>query len=332
MDAMSPFGGIGVSLFLILSGFCISHLYVGKSRQVFVWGMFVERRVVRIVPAYFVALAAVFTWIIYSGKKLDLFDVLTHLTLTHNFFPSYSISYGPYWTVALEMQLYLLFAIAMVLSRWVSKRTLFCLGISLWLGWRLLAIGIFGTGFVPATFSFTFSAFGRLLEFLVGVMIAYRWDRITKSNRLVKYQHFIAGFAAILILACMAIGSKIGATNPIKDVMLTAGLAMFFVLAIIPRTAISKMLSSTKLTRVGEATYSVYLFHALVIEMMANAFIKFVPRHGELVYLIATASICVLAGYVAYLVIEKPVMTWAKSWHKRPRSKVISTPAMDRTL
>src|SRR5207302_319594 len=102
-------GFLGVSLFLVLSGFCI-HLPYARRKQKsgsyqFTSREFFLRRLWRLYPAYFVAVVATVGLLWASGPllKIDLathsilpskWNLLTHLTLTHGYFDStfYSIA------------------------------------------------------------------------------------------------------------------------------------------------------------------------------------------------------------------------------------------------
>jgi exopolysaccharide production protein ExoZ len=327
MDALSPLGGMGVTLFLILSGFCISHVFVGPARKPFEWAPFLERRVVRIYPAYVVSIAVAFAWVVAGGRKFDVLEAITHLTLTQNFFPAYSTSLGPYWTVALEMQLYGIFAIGMILSRSVSPRLLWLAGLVSWAAWRASSVILYGTGYVPETFTFTYSAVGRLLEFLVGVAIAVYREPLCRAVGRQRSEGVLLVVAAFLVLAHMATGSKLGPTNPVRDAILVLGLAIAFTMAIAPGTLISRLLSTPIVARLGEATYSVYLFHAIVIDCLAGVLLKYVSPGWEAPYLVCATAASIGAGWLAYLAVERPVMSWAKVWHKRERPRAIASPA-----
>ncbi|HUQ87584.1 MAG TPA: acyltransferase [Vicinamibacterales bacterium] len=150
------FGTLGVPLFLVISGFCI-HLAVARralagDKASVDWAAFWKRRFYRLYPPYVAAIAlsvsAYFLVRTYGhvdpGERIDSLwtDLVTHLLLIHNVLPAFDESlFNPaFWTLALEEQLYALFAVVLLLRRrlpifqvlWIS------LGVTLIWRWGML--------------------------------------------------------------------------------------------------------------------------------------------------------------------------------------------------
>jgi peptidoglycan/LPS O-acetylase OafA/YrhL len=138
------FGKQGVTLFLVISGFCI-HLGAAKALARAEgarcdWATFWRRRFRRLYPPYLAAI--LFTLLLglmllphhpglfavyQSGQVSPAWDVLTHLFMVHNLSLSYvmGLGNGPFWTLGLEEQLYALYAVFLLLrSRLSAGRTL----------------------------------------------------------------------------------------------------------------------------------------------------------------------------------------------------------------
>ncbi len=131
-----PFGvgNVGVPIFFVVSGFCIHMSFQQQGRR---WGGFFIRRVFRIYPAYLAALifSALLIYIKHFWLNFQSAEVwgqlLTHLFLIHNFSPSAIMAINaPFWSLAIEAQLYLLYPALLFL---VAK-----------LGWRRTMIGLAG--------------------------------------------------------------------------------------------------------------------------------------------------------------------------------------------
>lgn len=118
-DPLARSGYIWVDIMILISGFC---LYLPWARRRYAGGSvpavrdFYARRLMRIHPSYLLTLAIMFavalaTHAYYTNEHM-LRDILSHLTYTHMFF--YDAYYasnlgGALWTLALEMQFYLVF-------------------------------------------------------------------------------------------------------------------------------------------------------------------------------------------------------------------------------
>ncbi len=135
------FGWAGVPIFFVLSGFCIhlSFLHRGKlDIPIFFW-----RRFWRIYPAYFISLS-LFTFLthlnIFSNAGAQQF--FAHVLLLQNFHDLTISGINPsFWSIAVEVQLYLLFPLLIFLrSHFGIVR---CLQIS-------LAIGLLGRAVMVA--------------------------------------------------------------------------------------------------------------------------------------------------------------------------------------
>ncbi len=118
-DPLARSGYIWVDLMILISGFC---LYLPWARMRYQGGTrpspidFYARRLMRIHPSYLLTVAIMFAVALATGayytREHMARDVLSHLTYTHMFF--YDAYYssnlcGALWTLALEMQFYLLF-------------------------------------------------------------------------------------------------------------------------------------------------------------------------------------------------------------------------------
>src|SRR5687768_13835680 len=127
------FGTLGVPLFLVISGFCIHLAVARRARQdqkaSVDWAQFWKRRFYRLYPPYLAAIAfSMAAYLLVStfgrirpGLEMDSpwIDLASHLLLIQNILPAFSDGlFNPaFWTLALEEQLYALFALLLILRR-----------------------------------------------------------------------------------------------------------------------------------------------------------------------------------------------------------------------
>lgn len=147
------FGYLGVTLFLVVSGFCINLTTAGNmaygGERNFSWGTFWKRRTRRLYPPYLAAvilgLAVAFPLgelraqsVLFPDYKLST-DVLLHLFMLHNLLAAYKfgVGNGPLWSLGLEEQLYALYAVYLPMRRKLSARAVLGIVLIITLVWRL---------------------------------------------------------------------------------------------------------------------------------------------------------------------------------------------------
>jgi len=117
-------GSLGVELFFFISGFVLFVPYARaelEKRREPTLGHFIDRRFIKIVPSYYLALAAVLAFFNLSVEDENSrpWQILTHLTFTHSFWRGTfaKLSGGVFWTLAIEVQFYVLFPLIATFMR-----------------------------------------------------------------------------------------------------------------------------------------------------------------------------------------------------------------------
>jgi peptidoglycan/LPS O-acetylase OafA/YrhL len=121
------FGHFAVAFFVILSGFCLA-LPILKTdfRLAAGMGNFIQRRAQRIIPPYYFAIAFALVLIVFfipagpgshwdSAVPVTPHSIATHLFLIQNFIPAdtYRINYV-FWSISLEWQIYFFFPLLLI--------------------------------------------------------------------------------------------------------------------------------------------------------------------------------------------------------------------------
>ncbi|MFC7594478.1 acyltransferase family protein [Terrabacter sp. GCM10028922] len=307
------FGGAGVDIFIVLSGFCLTLplLRAGRVRDLQPRRFF-RRRAYRLLPAYYAAVALVMALELVPAlrerlvsRDLTPVDAVTHLTLTFPFFgDTLSSVNGSLWSISLEATLYLGFPLLLLVHRRLGMRgaLLVTLGVALLWG----AFGVWWTGqahpagFLPSTDKL-FPA--RWFQFALGMWAA----TLVTSPRAGHVSR--AGIALPVALAVGLAGYAAG-WGPVSA--LGFGVVAVCLLVLLARVP-GRVFESGPLrwlTALGVISYSFYLLHQPVLLLSSG-----LARPDEwgiapttLVALTVAGTATVLVAAAFYHAIEKPFL------------------------
>lgn len=169
------FGFGGVAIFFALSGFCI-HLSYQRSRDKS-WATYLWRRFFRIYPPFLTALLlfAFFfplTRVDFSYNGLSQF--YSRLFLCFNLDQdSYWGINGSFWSVAVEMQLYLVYPFLLIAARYAGWRPVLCAAFLIEIGLQFPSSEL---SFLAPNLQFPFALhmgpFGYVFSWLIGAKLA----------------------------------------------------------------------------------------------------------------------------------------------------------------
>lgn len=298
-------GAQGVTLFLVISGFLIHWGYL-RSGITFRWSAFFSKRFWRIYPPYLVALL-VFS---LSLGKGDWFNLLTHLTLTHNFTDRTILTINPsFWSLALEMQLYLLYPALLLLRRRLGiGRATSAVG-----GLAVLAMGL-GIALQTRSEALWLSAPNLWVVWALG---AYLGEKFYHQQRLYVGSGYWL-LAAYLLLTF----SRLTILYALFGRIL---FSVFFIYTIdwyLHRPAKATATISEALSKftalIGMYSYSIYLFHQPFLQQL----IAFFSRGSQSKLMLAGAVALAFGlifgfSYVTYRWIELPSIRWGQRLYAR---------------
>jgi peptidoglycan/LPS O-acetylase OafA/YrhL len=314
-------GYLGVHLFLLLSGFCVSWPYVGPSNRAFAMGDFIKRRASRILPAYYVAL--LFAILLNPPDTWqDLaFQVATHMTLTHNFFFDAVLALnGPFWSLALEFQLYLLFPLMFFFYRGRGALIMIVVALLFQVCYRIIVAILSGTTYNDATFVLPWGVLGRVFDFALGVLAAVIFADEEHCLWVKKWN--IGILVALILSAGFALVSKrtFGETAPSTDLFWSI---MFFCLLLVssaPGLLLHKIMSSAPIVKLGVVSYSIYLTHMLVLKYFTSPIRSMGKPFWTLCLLVPTVLVTIAICYGFYILVERPSVEY---FARRRRTLVV---------
>lgn len=296
-------GGMGVSLFFMISGFILSLPFARwrlNGHQPVPLRNYYLRRVFRLEPPYILALVIFFiahVWVLHSYSFENLLPhffasiTYTHLVVYKSFSPVLPIA----WTLEVEVQFYVLapvlclvFLIRKNTIRWALLSVIIIAGTLYW-------YDVWEMGNIVMTLHF----------FLGGMLLAdlYCCNVRFFRNRRVSLSAGVVAFLGFLLI------------NPLHGI--TAFSAKFLCMFLLFHTAltdpvIKRAFSNKVLACIGGMCYSIYLMHFAVIAalglLLINSGLNVGNKAFILPFLILFMAAILLVSASYFLLVEKPFM------------------------
>jgi peptidoglycan/LPS O-acetylase OafA/YrhL len=260
------FGHLAVAAFIVLSGFCLQlSLLHGKDGRIHDLKRFYQRRAWRILPAYYACLilsvlVCIFVtqyqpWLPYSQYvPVTRENLAAHVFMVHNLSPAwmYKIN-GVLWSIAIEVQLYLVFPLLVALLFKVGRIGL--LGIASALATTLLIA-------LPVTLKLYPWYLPLFCLGMVTAHFAYR------PNLYVGTQPKLA--VATLLASVVGIGMTIQSKSLVPSDLFVGGAVacLIYLGAVAPWFQIPGWFGWRPLIKLGAFSYSLYLLHHPVLQTL----------------------------------------------------------------
>lgn len=309
----------GVDIFFVISGLI---MWVTTSNRRIAPIDFWRRRIVRIVPLYwvFTTLIVVVMLVMPHLLQTGRFDAY-HVAMSYLFLPAEHPVTGmmepvviPGWTLNYEMFFYLVFGLFL----FASTRVRFFAPAAILIA--LAAIG--ASGHVTPQSVLGFYTASIVLEFLFGMIVGVM---IVRGDMLARIPFAVA--------MALAIGGVLLLLLPLHDVfraaprVLLSGVpSLALVVGVVSMEVRGRLAHWPWLVRLGDASYSLYLSHAMVLSVVSQLWRKLdlnaLPG-GVWMFAIVGIAASIAAGLAVYNWIETPLvrlMVTRSGERRRPSS------------
>lgn len=308
-------GWIGVPVFFVISGFCI-HLSFKKT-TVNSFTSFYIRRFFRIYPPYLFALlvfALVFPDTRLAFTKLNRWaQLVTHLSLIHNYISwcIWGIN-GNFWSIAVEVQLYVIFpALLFATRRWGWRNALLLTGL-IELTCQVITIfhqARFGVLPIPLCMSPLFYWFSWSIG--AGLAQAYLDGRPLTLVRRIP--------AALWLILGMVTADLPAHALSFTFFALFAANLLWRMLHQGRLDPLKKNVLSRHVQTAGLWSYSIYLVHHPILKSMLNAYLAAFPHleSRPLLYFMAGATSWIIIFPISGLIyrfVETPSISAGKAF------------------
>lgn len=325
------YGFAGVNLFLVISGFCLYWPMVkrgGPAREPRLLD-FARRRAKRILPPYYAALAlCVAMWFVFPGffggaKRPGVGwlerTVAWHTLMAHNLRPDHIWALdGPLWSLPLEMDLYLAMPILVIIARRWTIRHAVAVAALVTVAYRTFINAY--VGWSPAwqslghQYGYVLVYFfpGRWIEFALGMWAA----RLVADGGVRRGRQLLLPLAVACLLGGGAAVGRDRVFSPISDPLFGCG---FFLLLLATFDAtkgtnrIAGLIAQRPMARLGTVSYSFYLLHVPVLQVLASLSAAHLGprRYVVLACVLVYFPITVLVAWVFYWLFERPFLSAA---------------------
>jgi peptidoglycan/LPS O-acetylase OafA/YrhL len=296
--------GNGVDFFFVISGFCMYLMSVKTSFNRNTYLHFLYKRFIRLAPAFYVSILV----IKFHNTAFPFFyNVIFHFLFLNNVVTGNTIS-APFWSIGTEWHFYMLLPIVLLFARKMSLiRTIIILSLM-----SIILFCIVNLGYLPYDW-WEKQILIRFPEFGLGIIAAYYFKKDKKLPAI-----FAGGKGLLLALLIMYVGRAMKFTpvllflkgaaffvKSIAETFLATGFAILLYHVVTQKSAFSSWLSGKSITFIGRISYSIYLWHSLVIYLLTNLLVKFpFGKYNLIPGFILVSIITIILSHFSYLLLE----------------------------
>ena len=354
---LGAFGWHGVQLFFLAS--CLTLLmsaqYERDRTGQMNAGNFFIRRFLRIAPMYY--LAAALYWLVDPVKDANLTQLLASLFFVNAWHPVTTTTTGAWqvvpggWSIGVEFTFYFLFPFFIALASSFRRAALLLVAVLVLgaaLNGYLMPVLAARYGNVAADNFLYFWFFDQAPVFVMGAMAFFtiraverrpewRLTRLLQENGNMVFAFSLA-LLLVVAMAPLPFSHDLMPKLALPQFLAAAGAFFIFILAM--SQSRNSLLINPVIAGIGKVSFSAYLLHFAVIELVLNDHAKFFrlgatgwPAIGVFFYsiVIVTAVTCLLSA-ITYTLVEKPMMQWAKKLTRRPAAAAKAASPHDRVV
>ncbi|SJZ92648.1 acyltransferase family protein [Consotaella salsifontis] len=307
-------GARGVDIFFVISGYIMAYTAMTSQTSPL---RFATDRIFRIVPIYYILTLAASAALISGFKLFGQSFSAQELLLSLSFIP---YPHGPIlfvgWTLNYEMFFYAIFCMSLFFDNRIMSLTVSMLSIVVLCALHSHMSGALKTLSDPI-----------IIEFALGIALLFIL-RTTRTPPLIAGMIGLSGFAGLVVPEFVALGA-----GSYRAVVATS--AFLIVYSAISLEGSGRYTRSSLVLLLGNASYSLYLIHPFVLQVIGKISIKTGMNEswpGLLATVLTMIACSAMAGTALHLWLEKPMTKWLKGTARGTAGAVALQPTASEKL
>jgi len=306
---LPSFGHFGVDIFFVISGFIIAYM-VSKNTE-----HFLIKRIIRIVPLYFLATAAII--LLVATNSLNKTISISDFVISMLFIPpepgnSNAPIIGQGWTLNYEMFFYVIMSLCIIFTK--KYPTIACLSI---LAVIIIALNLLN----PENYIMAYYKNSISLDFIYGIALYhfYKYVNISKIS-FNKTAKIIILFALAIISYGFLAFNDFAKIFSHKDYLFDGIPALILVASIL---FLEENIKPSKIMqfgiKLGEASYAMYLIHFLMVNFLGKGFNKIIDTNNifvELVKITIAFIATIFFSIIIHKFIDNPIQNYFRNMLK----------------
>ena len=294
------YGWLGVEVFFVISGFVIPYSLHRAGYRIRDFFTYLARRIVRLDPPYLAAIAVILALayvaslksgrpVLVEAQPVGMARVLLHLGYLNIFFTRYEWLNPSFWTLAIEIQYYvmmgLLFPLVVARSQAIRLATM----------GGLTAISV---AYVPALFTIEPPWAALIPSFLSLFVLGILTFQFRAG--LIRIAEYVPAMIVVAATSFAALG---------RAPSLAGLAAVAVILAYRGRP-------STVSAFFAKISYSLYLLHWPIghytLSVVGMKYLKAESDAARIAMLLISLAVCLASAYGLYVLVERPAHDWSK--------------------
>jgi peptidoglycan/LPS O-acetylase OafA/YrhL len=322
IQKMTYLGWMGVDLFFVLSGFLIGSILLRYKGSGNYFSTFYIRRIVRIIPVYFLLLLLymlISKFPFFSGSSFLTYEkgipLWPYFVMIHNFYMANNNNFGNSaigltWSIGIEEQFYIIFpfVVAFFKKWWLFVFLLLAIIAAPILRYQYKE---WLPGYVLLQCRMDSLSFGALIAF-----VNWYFDLRNMVN---KYFSFLIIIMVCDVIICFLLYSVYDDIGAIRHTLFALFFTGMLLIALTKQESLfARLLRNKLLTWVGTISYSLYLFHYIILGLLHFVFSRKsyigITNQNDVLITFLALIISFLFSYLVYRFCEVPLVLFGKKF------------------